>query len=314
MHLAVLTLGTALAVFGPQAETGSAGPPPSGAVSVTGCLVTLKHDVDVAAEEAGILMDVLVTEGQEVKKGDLLAQIKDTQVQALKEVAKYKLEAAEEEAKNDVNVRHAEATALVREQDLAMALDANAEAPGSVSSSEIRKLGLALNEARLAIEQAQHDLNIAAKTVSVREAELRAAEDDVQRRKIHSPLDGLVVKRYVQPGVWVKPGDPVVRVISLDTLYVEGSVDASQYAPEDVENRMVTGTVTLPSGRQGAFRGKIIFADPEIQAGPQFLVRAEVDNRDRVLRPGQTPTMTIHLDRPAPPAGPRPSARPPATR
>ncbi|HID76035.1 MAG TPA: HlyD family efflux transporter periplasmic adaptor subunit [Planctomycetaceae bacterium] len=295
MHAAVLAWSAWLLAIGPQGPPAPAGTPQKEVIR--NCLVTLKHDVDVPAEETGVLMEIAVEEGQRVRQGQLIARIDDTRAQALLDVAKYQLEVAKEQAGNDVNVRHAKATAEVREQELIQVQEANAEVPGAVSYSEVRRLALALNEARLAIEQAQHDLNVAAKTVLVREAELRAAQDDVRRRKITAPLDGLVVKRYAQVGNWVKPGDPVVRVISVDVLRVEGYLDAHKFSPKQVENALVTGRVNLPGGQRGTFQGRIVFASPEIEAGFKFLVRAQVDNKDWLLHPGQVVDMTVHLDR-----------------
>jgi macrolide-specific efflux system membrane fusion protein len=277
--------------------------------TVSNCLITLKHDVDVAAEEMGVLVDILVTEGQVVQKDQQIAQIDDKQAEVLREVARHKLLAAEEEAKNTLNVEHAKAASQVREVELYQAKEAEKAYSGTVSDSEMRRLAYSLKEARLAIGQAEHDLRVAAISADVQRAELQSAELDVDRRKIKSPLDGVIVKQYVQAGNWVRPGEPVVRVISMDKLYVDGYVSAARFLPAEIDKCVVSGTVQLPRGGQEAFEGVIVFASLVIEAGPRFLVRAEVQNKRIavrspagttrpawLLRPGDVVSMTIHLD------------------
>jgi len=54
-------------------------------------------------------------------------------------------------------------------------------------------------------------------------------------------------------------------------------------------------------GRNEQFQGKIAFASDKVEAGPRFLVKAEVANRQDqrtgawVLRSGLNATMSIHL-------------------
>jgi macrolide-specific efflux system membrane fusion protein len=306
MQVAILTLSATFLIVGPRAEVESGSM--LGTETISSCLVTLIHEVDVPAEEPGVLVDVLAEEGQSVQEGDQLVQIDDTQVQTLKEVAEYKRDAAKAEWENDVNVRHAKAAAMVSEAELIQANEANEELRGTVSYSEIRRLALALKKARLGIEQTEHEREIAGKTLQVQEAELRAAEDDVDRRRIYSPLNGVVVHRHVQVGNWVRPGDPVVRVIGMDKLRIEGFLDATRFSPAEVDGAPVSGTVSLPRGRVEEFTGRIVFASPETEAGPQFLVKAEVENPKVnvetaagtrlywLLRPGDVVDMTIHLD------------------
>jgi multidrug efflux pump subunit AcrA (membrane-fusion protein) len=298
MHFAMVTLGATLLIVGP-AEPQQRGLDLK-TERISECLITLKHDVDVASEEAGVLVDIPVEEGQAVAKDDLLAQINDAQVRALRDVAQHRLKAAEAEADNDVNIRHAQAAAKVRETEYLQAQEAERALPGTVSGSEMRRLAYSAVEARLAIEQAERDLNIADITVDVQKAELDAADLDVERRKIKAPRDGVVVKRFEQVGEWVRPGDPLVRVISLDTLYLDGSVDAKRFSPADVEGCLVTGTAPRPRGGEAEFQGRIVFASPEVESGANFAVRAEVENPGHLLRPGEFVDMTIHLDRRVP--------------
>ena len=68
-----------------------------------------------------------------------------------------------------------------------------------------------------------------------------------------------------------------------------------------MDGRPVTVHATLAHGQKAVLRGKIVFVSPEIEAGSQFRVKAELDNEKRngywVLGPGMNADMTIELGR-----------------
>ncbi|NUQ60838.1 MAG: HlyD family efflux transporter periplasmic adaptor subunit, partial [Pirellulales bacterium] len=144
---------------------------------------------------------------------------------------------------------------------------------------------------------------IAAVSVSVRKGELDAAGLDVERRQITSPLDGVIVKRHLHEGEWVRPGDPVLHIVRMDRLRIEAFLDARQVSPGEVDGKPVVVEVALAHGRTEPFPGKIVFVSPTVEAGPRFLVKAEVINRKEnehwLLRPGQNARMSIQWKQPA---------------
>src|SRR5215467_9962234 len=85
---------------------GAAQPPsdPNSAV-VDHCLVSLEPisgQSQVPAQEAGVLKDIKVREGQQVKAGDLLVQVDDAQAQDQLKNAVAEFRGADVKAKNDI--------------------------------------------------------------------------------------------------------------------------------------------------------------------------------------------------------------------
>ena len=109
-----------------------------------------------------------------------------------------------------------------------------------------------------------------------------------------------MVQIFPQKGEWMQPGDPLAHVVRTDKLRVEGFVNAGQWNADDVRDRPVTVEVQLAGGRRESFAWRIVFTSPLVQAGNNFRVVAEVDNRQNVdserwlLRAGQSATMTIN--------------------
>jgi macrolide-specific efflux system membrane fusion protein len=333
MQTALIVLGTVLLLTGPQRGPVSEGE--ARTYLVKGCTITLIDEVNVPAEEAGKLVDmqtplldysgnpvleqgqpvlVEVREGTQVSQGQLLARIDDRVEQKLKKVAEYKLQVAEAEAGNDVSVRYAEAASKVAKQEYDMKRGANLVHPGSVAQSEVQRAALALRQAELQIEQSTHELNIAKVSVSLREAELEVAEMQLERRQIEAPIDGIIVDRHVKPGEWVKPGDPVLRIVRINRVRIKASVPKSQVMPAEIANQPVAvrfspeSAVRLPRGvKERAFQGRVGFVSPVVDPDGSYTVWADVENvwfatapgqpgqGFWVLRPGDTVEMTIDL-------------------
>ena len=96
-----------------------------------------------------------------------------------------------------------------------------------------------MNEAKLecdqyvlAIEKSGHDQELAKFEAFTKQAELKAAEQAIQRRVIVAPFDGVVeeIKRHQEE--WVQPGDTILNLLRLDTMHVEGAVEQSKYDPQ----------------------------------------------------------------------------------
>jgi len=302
-----VTLVTALVVAGVPRDAGFAAerqdhagvPDTSDPSRVHDCLITPIKLIDVPAQEAGVLVEVKVRENQQVKKGEVLAQIDDRQPAAAKSVAEYKLVAAEKEAHNRISVDYADAKNRVAKVAYKKGVQANDSVPGTTPEIELLKLKLEEVASKLEMDHAEYQLEIAATNADVRRSELDAAKLDVERRKVIAPWDGEVVKRQKEDGEWVKPGDPVIQLVQMDHLRIEAFLEGSQLAPAEVLKRPVSVRVTLPRGQQATCEGEITYVSPLVEAGSRFLVKADVVNRQQdgywLLRPGMKAEMTIQL-------------------
>jgi multidrug efflux pump subunit AcrA (membrane-fusion protein) len=271
--------------------------PPS--VTLNNCLVALDQEAYVPAQEAGVLKTLAVKEGQFVKEGELLAQIDDLLSQMECRVAANKFKAAEVEANNTINVEYADADAKVTEAVYQKNLEANRQVKGSVPSTELERFKLDWKRGLLSVTKANKDKEIAGYQALVSKAELDAAKEKIERRQIKSPLDGQVRKIDKRVGEWVLAGDTVLHVVRVNKLRIEGFLNISKFAPQEVINRPVMVKVVSARGRMDTFKGEIIFVDPMVQAGGEYLVRAKIDNREEngewLLRAGMPAEMTILL-------------------
>jgi multidrug efflux pump subunit AcrA (membrane-fusion protein) len=263
------------------------------------CQVLLINDIDVPAEEAGRLLEVNAKEGDHVQKDSLVAQINNQQALLSKVAAELERDAAQTRADDDIEVQYSIKSFELAETELNNDVEINRRQPGSVPATEIRRKQLDRTRAELQIGRSRLDLKVAQMTADVQNAAVQAAEDSIQRRRIIAPFSGQVLQVYRQTNEWVNIGEPVLRVVQMDRLYVDGFISGDEYNVVDIADRPVTVEIALARGRKETFKGQVIFVNPIVQAGNRYRVRAEVENRQEkeqwLLNPGSTATMVIHL-------------------
>ena len=123
--------------------------------------------------------------------------------------------------------------------------------------------------------------------------------------RVTAPIDGVVVQRYRHTGEWIRSGEPVMHIVDMDNLRVEGFVDAGQLSPEDILGKPVTIEVELTRGRMAKYQATLNYVSPIVEASGDYRVWAEVTNKFHQLdngqkfwelRPGLPAEMVIHLE------------------
>ncbi len=274
---------------------------------IANCTLAPDEEAQIPAQEAGVLTKILVHEGEQVAAKQPLAQVDDIIPRMQREMAYYKFQAASKKAATDVDIRFAEEAAKVAKVDYDQAVEANRKVSGTFTQSELLRRLLDWHKMELSIEKAKEDRIVAAMEAKMAEAEMHTAEANIDRRQIVGPswfdregksLGAVVVELTQHVGQWVQSGEPVMRLVRMDRLRVNGVVDAKMYRPSEIQDRAVEIAVTLPRLGRQTFAGKVVYVKPVIESD-LFQVRAEVENRKQngvwILNPGMNVEMTIQL-------------------
>jgi membrane fusion protein, multidrug efflux system len=235
--------------------------------------VTSLATVTVRTQISGYLMKIDFTEGDEVKKGDLLAEIDSRPYEATLAQAKGQL------ARDEAMLKGAQVD-LTRYQGLA----AQNAVPRQTLDTQI---------ALVAQDQG---------TVEADKAAVKSAEVNLQYCRILSPLDGRVGLRQVDQGNYVTPGDAngLVVITQLQPISVLFTV------PEDnlqaIAKRLQSGAV-LPAtaydrgGTAKIAEGTLQTFDSQIdQTTGTIKLRAQFSNENRGLYPNQFVNIRLLLD------------------
>lgn len=270
---------------------------PSAAAHLPDCLVYLIEDIQVPALEAGPLVKIHVKDGDVVEQGQLLALLDDSQPKLQKMAAELERDAAIAKASDDIDVRFAQATLAYSIAELQRLLAIERKGAGSITVQEVEKAKLAKQRDELQIEKSRLDGKVAKMSADKHQADVQAADLSVARRQILAPISGEVATVYHEQAEWVNAGEPVIQVVRMDRLRVEGFVATSELNVAEIAGKDVTVEVELARGQRQRFAGRVTYISPVVTAGGKYRVRAEVENRlagdEWLLRPGTSAVMTI---------------------
>lgn len=248
--------------------------------------------IAIATGVPGIVEQVLVREGVVVDAGDSLLRIRDDDVRMSLQQAELSLELAELKANRDVEIRLAEKSSEVAEQELKRALLANSIAADTYPPNEIDRYRLVFERSKLEIERAKLDQASAKLGLRLAVAEKEQAQLQVAKHTIKSPIRATVVSIDRQVGEWADSVTKVLELIGVDQLRLEGFIDASEVAQVTVG---MPALVRVMVGKEPMeARGKVSFISPVANpVNGQVRVFLEIDNSKGELRPGVNVTAEI---------------------
>ena len=254
------------------------------------CFVKFIRNIQVPAQVEGQLTSVAVDEGMVIDEGDVLAVIDDTAAKLALELKLAEEKEAMLNAANDVQLRDAR-----NSEELAVA---EAESyrelheQGAVPFYEFKKKLLESARATLKIELAEMQKKIAGAQYIAKRSEREIAEYETTRRNIKAPFSGYVENRFAQLGEWVQPGSPIVELVQLDRLRVEGNLNALSSAGKVTPGTPVQVKIynAAGGGEPLTIDGEIGFVSSKIDFSGEYRVWVEIENRrigdDWAIKPG----------------------------
>jgi macrolide-specific efflux system membrane fusion protein len=268
------------------------------------CLLKASDEVQLPAQEAGVLVELLAKEGLEVLKNQPLGRVDDSQPRLQKKAAEAERMVSAEKGKSTINERYSLKAADVSKQKWLKSEKSNVDAPGSVSQIEIMENKLLYEKALLEYERAQEERKIETLTTAAKDVDVEAAEDSIRRRQLVAPINGTIVEITPHVGEWLKPGDPVLKIVNMEILKIEGFVNIEHIRPDKLRNRTVDAYVDVGEKLPLKVNAIITFVSPVVEAGGDYRIKAEIVNGknpqtgDWYLKPGENAELVLN-DEPA---------------
>lgn len=275
MRLTKQTLQKSTSIWLPSVMLALAVAVPAHAESTAAGVTEPFQDVVLSATVAGTVEKRLVKEGDTIKTGQTLVEMKKRQEEL--EVDRRKL----------IMLSKAELEAAkVRVSTLKTDLDSTRklfESTKSVSKDDLAKKDLEYQLAVAEVDKLQM-------TEEREVIEYNMAVELRNDRVITSPLTGYVVELFRQVGEDCKAQEPLVRVVDTKQFYFVANVESkSGYGlkvGQQVQVEVEAGTSTLK------VPGKISFVSPVVDAASGLIkVKVLCDNTDGKVKPGVAGTM-----------------------
>jgi RND family efflux transporter MFP subunit len=220
--------------------------------------------VTVSSELDGILKTIHVDEGSDVTRGQLIAEIKETDYRLAVEQATSVLKQADAALAN-AKLEHQRKEALYREE--------------LVTKQQFDDI-----VARLAL--AQGDVERA-------KAGLDLAKEKLTKTKIFAPMAGPVNEKKVTAGDYIRNGTFLVSIIRTDLLKLTFTVSEKDVGSLR-EGQDVSFKVDAFPGRE--FRGQVKTIYPSLEEKTRSLqVEAVVSNQGQRLKPGLFARVTLFI-------------------
>jgi len=257
-------------------------------IEVTGTIEV--KEVDISAVISDRIQKVLVEEGDYVNKGALLVSLEKDAYRLQIEQSEGQLSAIEKNLESlRINYKNAEKNYL-RMSDM--------------------KKSLALGEAQFDVAATQRDMlhsQIQGVEQQIRSARavVDLAKKQLAETDINSPLDGVVLHRYVEEGEIVAQGFPILTIGDLARPWVR------TYIPEKYLGRVKLGQkaeIYSDSFPEKVYAGKVAYISSKEEFTPKNLVTKEertkmvyrikisVENSENELKPGLYVDVRIPLN------------------
>lgn len=240
---------------------------PVHAAQPIGCIIEPDEIAEVGSPVIGVIQSIPVRRGDAVRKGQVIAVLRN-------EVERASLELARSRARAEAEEKAALASYEFARQRLARAHDLHGK-------QFISKQ--ALDQAEAEARVAEHKLAQAREQQLTLSKESALASARLEERTIRSPIDGVIAERYLAVGERVEE-KALVRVAKIDPLRVEVIMPSALFGAiaEGAPARIVA---EMPGAE--ALSAKVSLVDKVLDAPSNtFRVRLQLPNPKRAIPAG----------------------------
>lgn len=205
-------------------------------IAAMGLVEPSSEMISIGSHRSGVVQEVLVTIGQNVRAGDALIRLDTRELEATLRVDRAHLA----EAQSQLRVAQSQCMQSQRSFEYAQKLVGSR----AISEEEITDRKTALETALARIETAQSSIALA-------EARIHLTETEIERSTVHAPMDATVLQLKIRAGEAVAAtpaATPWLTLGQTETLHLRADVDeheAWRVRPDAVATAQVRGNPEL---------------------------------------------------------------------
>jgi HlyD family secretion protein len=234
-------------------------------------------EIIVSAEGTGKIIDFKLEEGDEVKKSQIVGYIDTIQLQLQKEQVEANIYAVTSKVRDvqvEVNVINERKTALLRDKKRVQNMLADSAATQKQMddiNSQIDILDRQIDATRKGLTTSNTGILAEIKPLQVR---LKQIEDQLEKSKIKSPINGTVLNKYAEEGEFTVMGKPLFKIAGLDSLILKAYISETQLSEIKI-GQNVKILIDSKNKQTKSFSGRIISIANQAEFTPKIVQTKE---------------------------------------
>ena len=218
----------------------------------------------ISSRNMGLIKEVYVSEGTNVKKGDILYEIDSSNIDSNKKELELNLQIQQNQLQN-IELNHARYKRL-QAQDLVSKYD---------------------------VEQLELNISNTKNMISITKTKLKEINAQYDYLKIKAPNNGLIIKKSIKAGEMSMPVMPALILTDLSNLLIKA--DISEINLNDIKiNQEVD--IEIPS-QNFKTKGKIEAIIPNVVGMTHsFIIKISFDKKDFNIYPGMYSKISIDIN------------------
>jgi RND family efflux transporter MFP subunit len=261
-------------------------------VPVTGALFP-DETVTVSAEVPGRVLAVHFDFGQNVRKGQVIAELDRQELQLsldrakaslAQALARIGLDAKQEEATPDSTAAMRQAQAQLEDAKFKYENAERLVKTGDISKERFTELEKTYTTRLAAFESTRDDLRMQLATIQALRADVRLAQKRFNDATVYAPFDGSVAQKQVSPGQYIKDNTPIVTLVKTNPMRLRLEVPESATSNLRIGTALTFVTDAAPSAE---FHAVVRELNPALDSRSRSLTaEARLQETDPRLRPG----------------------------
>lgn len=213
-------------------------------------------EVKISPDVSGEIVQLAVREGDSVKKGDLLAQIKQDFYISSRDRVSASLNTARANLAN-AKASLSQTEAQFKQQELSYKRNKQLHDQGVLSDADFETSNTQYDVAGAQVEASRQQVSAASFTVKSTEASLKEAEENLRKTTIYAPIDGIIYGLKVEAGERVvgtgqMAGTEMMRIADLNRMEVLVEVNENDIVHVTLSD---TSSIEIDSYLGTKFRG-----------------------------------------------------------
>jgi len=205
------------------------------------------------------------------------------------------------EVEGVIETIHIESGQPVKKGDLLVSLNDDVEQADLVSFEAQQELAQSLYNRNKDMWKkksiSETDYDNARSNLLVARANVTQTKARIAKKSIRAPFDGMLGIRHVSTGQYLPPGTRLISLQDFAQLYIDFAIP-EKHLPDVREGLEVRLRASAYTDR--AFAGKVEAVDSKVDETTRNIsVRAVLDNKDGLLRPGMYADIDLLLDQPS---------------